>query len=153
MHVWFKTLPLSLQKTVISGLANVTLLSYKILHWLYHSSYHRIVNSFRHSIPQVLTPLWKLGFGTWLLINSMTSESVREWMTDMERNRERVVIDEQNLFCLSSGTDVRNSSYVWYEDMVMGDRYSVKIHLEECSHAVGKELIKNNCLNDCHKSH
>ncbi len=132
MHVWFKTLPLPLQKAVISGLTNVILLSYKISHWLYHSSYHRTVNSFRHRIPQILTPLWKLGFGTWPLLNSMTSESVREWTTGRERNRERVVIDERRLFRLSSGADVRNSSYVWYEDKVMGDRYSVKMHGGMC---------------------
>lgn len=50
-------------------------------------------------------------------------------------------------FSLSTGADVRNSSYVWYEDM-MRDRYSVKTHLEECACAVRKELIKNNCLNE-----
>lgn len=62
----------------------------------------------------------------------MTSESVREWMTDRERNRERVVIDERRLFSLSSGADVRNSWYVWYED-IMGDRYSVKMHGGMCA--------------------
>lgn len=35
-------------------------------------------------------------------------------------------------FSLSTGADVRNSSYVWYEDM-MRDRYSVKTHREECT--------------------
>ncbi len=54
-------------------------------------------------------------------------------MTDRERNRERVVIDERRLFRLGSGADVRNSSYVWYEDMVMGDSYSVKMHGGMCS--------------------
>lgn len=48
---------------------------------------------------------------------------------------------EGRRFSLSTGADVRNSSYVWYEDM-MRDRYSVKTHLEKRTQAARKKLIK-----------
>lgn len=56
-------------------------------------------------------------------------------MTDWKRKKRWLSMNKgyrSRRFSLSTGADVRNSSYVWYEDM-MRDRYSVKTHLEECA--------------------